>query len=152
MLLDQLLHGKTGPLVGDRVDRMLAVLADAKDVWLVDTKVTTSGEPVLPQATITDDGPAVVLAVERDPAVTEVVAIGVARCGSVSDDRGDGARRRTARAHAVEKTFGPRMAALSARPARPRQAIAVDVGPRGCRRSARRAAAGELDSARKATP
>jgi superfamily II DNA or RNA helicase len=83
VLLDQILTGRTGPLAGDRIDRVLAVLADAKDVRLGDTPVATSGEPVLPRAIVADAGPDVVLDVERDPAVTDVVAIGVARCGDV---------------------------------------------------------------------
>jgi superfamily II DNA or RNA helicase len=81
--LDQLLTGRGGPLVGDRLDRVLAVLADAKDVRLGDAAVTTSGEPVRPHAFVTDDGPAVMVTIDRDPDVTEVVAIGVARCGNV---------------------------------------------------------------------
>ena len=83
VMLDQLLTGRSGALAGDRVDRVLAVLADAKDVRLGDEPVTTSGEPVLPRAVVTDDGPAVAISVERDPEVTAVVAIGVARCGGV---------------------------------------------------------------------
>jgi superfamily II DNA or RNA helicase len=83
VLLDQMLLARAGVLAGDRVDRVLAVLADAKDVRFGDAAVTTSGDLVLPRAIVEDDGPAVAVTVERDPEVTEVVAIGVARCGSV---------------------------------------------------------------------
>jgi superfamily II DNA or RNA helicase len=83
LVLDQILGSRTGPLSGDRVDRVLALLADARDVKLNGDVVTTSGEPVVPRAIVDDDGDAVVLAIDRDPDVTGVIAIGVARCGSV---------------------------------------------------------------------
>jgi hypothetical protein len=83
VLLDPILLLRSGPLSGDRVDRVLAVMADAKDVRFADAPVTTSGDPVVPRAIVADDGPAITLTVEADPAVSGVVAIGVARCGDV---------------------------------------------------------------------
>ncbi|HEU4730085.1 MAG TPA: hypothetical protein VFT22_19440, partial [Kofleriaceae bacterium] len=46
---DQLLTSRVGPLNGERLDRLLAVLADARDVRWKDEPVTTSPEPVLPR-------------------------------------------------------------------------------------------------------
>jgi len=64
-----------------RVADVLAALAQA-EVTLDGARVKVSGEPVLPLATV-DDGPAggFVLRMEADPAITRVVALGVALCG-----------------------------------------------------------------------
>ncbi len=54
----------------------------ASEVTLDGARVTVSGEPVLPLATV-DDGPGggFVLRMEADPSITRVVAMGVALCG-----------------------------------------------------------------------
>jgi len=82
LLIDQL-YGNRGSQVmtGDRLDRLLTVLADAGDVWLRDRKIRTSGEPVVPIAVVEDwrDGARLVLS--RDPAVDEVISLGVVRVG-----------------------------------------------------------------------
>jgi superfamily II DNA or RNA helicase len=82
LLVDQMLGVRAGPISGDKLDRLLAVLADARDVRWRGEPVTTSGEPVMPHAVVEDgiDG-AVRVRIEHDPDVEEVVAIGVVRVG-----------------------------------------------------------------------
>ncbi len=81
-----------------RVDRILGIpardivpLARTADIFgaLVDSevfyageKVNVSNDPVLPRA-IVEDAPAggFILRIERDPSITDVVAMGIARCG-----------------------------------------------------------------------
>jgi superfamily II DNA or RNA helicase len=65
-----------------RVGEVLEALSSGAEVTLDGAPVTVSGERVLPTATLSD-GPAggFVLRLETDPAVTAVVARGVARCG-----------------------------------------------------------------------
>ena len=76
---DQLLAARPGPIDGERLDRLLSVLADARDVRWKTEPITTSGEPVLPYAVIEDAPGGVVLRIEADAAVREVVAVGVVR-------------------------------------------------------------------------
>ncbi|MDP9152119.1 MAG: DEAD/DEAH box helicase, partial [Myxococcota bacterium] len=64
-----------------RVGDVLGALAEA-EVTYAGSKVTTSSEPISPRAIVEDaPGGGFVLRIERDPAISEVVAIGVARCG-----------------------------------------------------------------------
>jgi hypothetical protein len=83
LLIDQLLGPRVKVLSGDKLERLLGVLASAADVRLGREPITTSGEPVLPVATIVDDGDGVRLDLTRDPSVTAVVCLGIARCGDV---------------------------------------------------------------------
>jgi superfamily II DNA or RNA helicase len=84
LVIDQLLASRPGAVLsGDKLARLLAVLADAADVRLGGQTIRTSGELVLPRATIDDSGDGVRITIVRDPAVTEVVSLGVARCGDV---------------------------------------------------------------------
>ncbi|MBL9016971.1 MAG: DEAD/DEAH box helicase [Myxococcales bacterium] len=76
---DQLLTARTGPLGGERLDRLLAVLADARDVTWKDEPVTTSGDPVMPRATVEDVRGGVRVRIEADRGVREVAALGVVR-------------------------------------------------------------------------
>jgi superfamily II DNA or RNA helicase len=78
LVADQLLTVRVGPLHGERLDRLLAVLADARDVRWKGERITTSSEPVLPHAVIEDATHGVVVRIEPDPLVREVVAVGVA--------------------------------------------------------------------------
>jgi len=65
-----------------RLPALLAALASAEHVTLDGAKVTTSGEVLLPQAFVDEvRGGGFTLTLERDPAITAVVAEGVARCG-----------------------------------------------------------------------
>jgi superfamily II DNA or RNA helicase len=75
---DQLL-GRAGPITGDKLDRLLAVLADARDVRWKDAPVTTSGDPVMPRAIVEDAHGGVRVRIEADRGVSEVVALGVVR-------------------------------------------------------------------------
>ncbi|HMG57228.1 MAG TPA: DEAD/DEAH box helicase [Kofleriaceae bacterium] len=76
---DQLLTSRVGPVNGERLDRLLAVLADARDVRWKGEPVTTNPEPVMPRAVIIDAPGGVQVRIEADPAVREVVAVGVVR-------------------------------------------------------------------------
>jgi superfamily II DNA or RNA helicase len=74
---DQLLTARVGVIHGERLDRLLAVLADARDVRWKGEPVTTSAEPVLPRAVVEDAPGGVRVQLTADPAVREVVAVGV---------------------------------------------------------------------------
>jgi hypothetical protein len=76
---DQLLTARAGALNGERLDRLLAVLADARDVHWKGEPITTSAEPVLPRAVVDDAPGGVEVRIEADPSVREVVAVGVVR-------------------------------------------------------------------------
>ena len=79
LLADQLLGVRVAPISGEKLDRLLAVLADARDVRWRGDPVTTNGEPVLPRAIVDDHNDGVRVRIEPDPIVQEVVAIGVVR-------------------------------------------------------------------------
>ena len=84
LMIDMLIGTRPNASFGpDRVDRLLAALADASDVRLDGAKVTCSAEPVLPRAII-DDDPAggIELRLEAPVGATSV-ALGVARIGDV---------------------------------------------------------------------
>ena len=74
---DPILTARSGPLSDRRLERLLEILADARDVRWKGEPVTTSGEPVLPRAEVVDAPGGVQLRIERDPAVNEIVAVGV---------------------------------------------------------------------------
>ena len=84
ILVDQLLGARTGTVSADRLGRLFVPLAESNDIWLRGERVRVSGEPILPRA-IVDDAPdgGATLTLEKDPEVTEVVSLGVARCGDV---------------------------------------------------------------------
>jgi len=77
LLADQLISVRAGPIHGERLDRLLAVLADARDVRWRGDAVTTSADPVMPRAIVDDAPEGVRVRIEADPAVREVVAVGV---------------------------------------------------------------------------
>ena len=79
LVADQLLETRAGPVTGERLDRLLGVLADARDVRWQGAPVTTSAEPVLPRAIIEDIPAGVRVRIEADPGVREVIAVGVVR-------------------------------------------------------------------------
>jgi SNF2 domain-containing protein/helicase-like protein len=80
LLADQLLAARVGPVNGERLDRLLEVLAGARDVRWQGEPITTSGEPVLPHAIVEDaPGFGVRVRLERDPSVRDVLAVGVVR-------------------------------------------------------------------------
>ncbi|MEO8706476.1 MAG: SNF2-related protein, partial [Kofleriaceae bacterium] len=74
---DRLLPLRGGPVHGERLDRLLTVLADAREVRWNGAVVRTSGEPVLPHAIIEDATGGVAVRIERDAIVREVIAVGV---------------------------------------------------------------------------
>jgi len=82
LLADQIIGMRARPLSGEKIDRLLTVLADAPDVRWRGDPVKTSGEPVLPRAVVYDapnDTGGARVRIEPDPAVREVVAVGVVR-------------------------------------------------------------------------
>ena len=79
LTVDKLLTARRGPITGERLDRVLTVLADARDVMWKDEQVTTSGDPIMPRAIIEDAKGGVKVRIEADRGVREVVAIGVVR-------------------------------------------------------------------------
>jgi superfamily II DNA or RNA helicase len=74
---------KRAPLAGDRLDNLLAALAEARDVRWRGEPVTTDPDPVMPRVVVEDFGKGVRVRIEPDSEVSEVVAIGVVRCGRV---------------------------------------------------------------------
>ncbi|MDB4956562.1 MAG: SNF2-related protein [Myxococcales bacterium] len=79
LLVDQLLGVRAGPVTGEKLDRILAALADARDVRWRGDPVTTSGEPVMPRAVVEDVPGGVRVRIEPDPQVREVPAVGMVR-------------------------------------------------------------------------
>jgi superfamily II DNA or RNA helicase len=106
---DQLLS-KRAPIAGDRLDLLLAALADARDVRWRGEPVTTDPEPVMPRVVVEDFGKGVRVRIEPDSEVSEVIAVGAVRCGRVLRPMG-----------AID-ICGPRMEKLPQR---------YDVGPSG---------------------
>ncbi|HSD90649.1 MAG TPA: SNF2-related protein, partial [Kofleriaceae bacterium] len=78
LLVDQLL-GVRSVVSGEKLDRLLEALAEARDVRWRGDPVKTAGEPVLPRAIVEDTSDGVRVRIERDPDVREVVAVGVVR-------------------------------------------------------------------------
>jgi superfamily II DNA or RNA helicase len=82
LLADQVIGTRARPLSGDKLDNLLAVLADARDVRWRGDPIKTSGEPVLPRAVVYDapgDQGGARVRIEADPEVREVPAIGIVR-------------------------------------------------------------------------
>jgi superfamily II DNA or RNA helicase len=79
LVIDQLLGVRAAPVSGEKLDRLLEVLADVRDVRWRGDPVTTSGEKVLPRAIVEDTADGVRVRIERDPSVRDVPAVGVAR-------------------------------------------------------------------------
>jgi hypothetical protein len=83
--LDRMLSNARRDVVpAERIPDLFRLLSNAEHVTLAGAKVRVSGELVKPRA-IVEDAPSggFVLSLERDPAVTEVLAAGVARAGEV---------------------------------------------------------------------
>jgi superfamily II DNA or RNA helicase len=78
LLADQLL-GARSVVSGEKLDRLLEALADARDVRWRGDPIKTSGEPVLPHAIVEDTADGVRVRIVRDPVVREVVAVGLVR-------------------------------------------------------------------------
>ncbi len=76
---DKLLTVRAGAITGDRVDRLLVALAEARDVRWLEDPITTNPEPVLPRAVVDDIKGGVSVKIDRDPIVRDVVAIGLVR-------------------------------------------------------------------------
>ncbi|HEY5925423.1 MAG TPA: DEAD/DEAH box helicase [Kofleriaceae bacterium] len=79
LVIDQLLGVRAAPVSGEKLDRLLEVLADARDVRWRGDPITTSGEPVLPRAIVEDIPGGVRVRIVRDPSVRDVPAVGVVR-------------------------------------------------------------------------
>src|SRR6185312_13228858 len=79
LLIDQLLGVRAAPVSGEKLDRLLEVLADGRDVRWRGDPVRASGDPVMPRAIVEDAPGGVRVRIEKDPSVVEVVAIGMVR-------------------------------------------------------------------------
>jgi superfamily II DNA or RNA helicase len=84
LLVDRILGNPPREIVPvDRAADILKALANS-EVTLDGAKVRCAGEPILPRASLRDGpGGALVLTIDRDPAVREIVAMGVGRIGDV---------------------------------------------------------------------
>jgi hypothetical protein len=79
LLADRLLERRTrGALPPERLDALLQVLQQARNVLLDGRPVAVAEEPVFPRALVEDRGGQIVVTVARDPRVVEVVSPGVA--------------------------------------------------------------------------
>ena len=74
-----------------RVTDVLQALADGDaEVTFDGARVSVAAEPILPRAIVEDaPGGGIVLRMERDPRVTAVIAMGVARCGDTLQPLGE---------------------------------------------------------------
>ncbi|HYO93601.1 MAG TPA: SNF2-related protein, partial [Polyangiaceae bacterium] len=85
LLVDRILGPTRRELLPvDRLQELFSALSNSGRVMLGPKTVKVSGELVLPKATV-EDAPngGFNLRLERDTAISEVIAMGVARCGSV---------------------------------------------------------------------
>ena len=74
---------RRGPLPRAIVSKLLRALSSCEDVTLDGTPVRTSPAPVGPRVAVEDQGDGFRVAIEDDPAVTEVFPNGVALCGDL---------------------------------------------------------------------
>ncbi len=72
-----------------RVGDVLEALSHGAEVTFDGARVTVSSEPILPRAILEDAPGGVVLRMEKDPRVTQVIAMGVARCGDTIHPLGE---------------------------------------------------------------
>ena len=91
LLADPIIMARKGAISGERLERLLGVLADARDVrWRPRASsarglepdsepVTTSADPVMPRAIVEDAPHGVRVRIEADRGVRDVVALGVVR-------------------------------------------------------------------------
>jgi superfamily II DNA or RNA helicase len=79
---DRLLEKKTRlALPPERVEALMTALAPSRAVLLDGRPVAIADEPLLPKVTVRDEGAAIVVAIEKDPRVTEVLAAGLVAAG-----------------------------------------------------------------------
>ncbi|WNG43211.1 DEAD/DEAH box helicase [Archangium minus] len=82
LLADRLLERRTrGAISPEKLDALLQVLQQARNVLLDGRPVAVADEVVPPRALIEDKGGQLVVTVTKDPRVVEVVSPGVALCG-----------------------------------------------------------------------
>jgi superfamily II DNA or RNA helicase len=79
LLADRLLGARAGAITGEKLDRLLETLAEARDVRWKGEPVTTSADRVLPRAIVEDWGDGVRVRIEPDPIVAELATVGVVR-------------------------------------------------------------------------
>ena len=83
LTIDQLVGTRLdAPFGADRVERLVAALAEAPDVWLGDEKIRCAAEPLVPDAVVVDEGADVVLRLTAAPGAV-AVCHGIARVGDV---------------------------------------------------------------------
>jgi superfamily II DNA or RNA helicase len=76
---DKILGVRVGPISGEKLDRLLGVLADARDVRWRGDPISTSAEPVLPRALVEDSKGGVRVRLEADKEIIEIATLGVVR-------------------------------------------------------------------------
>ncbi|MGV3621856.1 MAG: SNF2-related protein [Archangium sp.] len=82
LLADRILEKPwRGALNAERVEGLLGLLKDSKQILLEGQPVAFSPEVMLPRVKVVDDGSDIVVTIHADPRVSEVVSPGVARCG-----------------------------------------------------------------------
>ncbi len=91
LLIDRILGSPAREVVPlARVGDVLEALSNGAEVTFAGAKIKVSGEPVMPRAVVEDaPGGGFVLRIERDPAVTEVISLGVVRCGETLRPMGE---------------------------------------------------------------
>ncbi len=76
---DRVIGARNIAISGEKLDRLLEILADARDVRWKGEPVKTAGEPLLPRAIVEDWADGVRIRIDRDPIVAELATIGVVR-------------------------------------------------------------------------
>ncbi len=72
-----------------RVGDVLEALSHDAEVTFEGARVSVVAEPILPRAIVEDAPGGVVLRMEKDPRITQVIAMGVARCGDTIHPLGE---------------------------------------------------------------
>lgn len=79
---DRMLEKRTRlALSPERVDALFGLLTSSRTVLLDGKPVSIAPEPLLPKVTVRDAGDAIIVAMEKDPRVTEVLSAGLALAG-----------------------------------------------------------------------
>jgi superfamily II DNA or RNA helicase len=110
LLADRLLEQRRtrGALPPERLEALLKVLEQARNVLLDGRPVAVSDEPVLPRALVEDRGEQLVVTVTRDPRIVEVVSPGVALTGDALARLGETSMTGAwLQSLPIVRTFGP---------------------------------------------
>ena len=90
LLADRLLElGTRGALPATKLEALLKVLVDCRQLFLNGRPVAISEEELLPHALLEDQGEALVMTITRDPRITDVLSAGVVLCGDTVHRHGE---------------------------------------------------------------